>query len=74
MDMAFEWTSHVWGDGIPHTKMYGRNPSVHLDLEAGTRLRGIEYKSRISDVVMVEFCLNGVWYSNRGGEILDYLA
>lgn len=64
------WTSDIWEDGVPVTKMFRRNPDVTLRLPAGTKLRGVQYEGCATGQDMFSFYLNGVWYSDAGAELL----
>jgi len=68
--VTLEWTSDMWEDGVPVTKMFRRNPSVSLRLPAGTKLRGVQYEGCATGQDMFSFYLNGVWYSDAGAELL----
>lgn len=68
--VTLEWTSSMWDDGVPVTKMFRRNPDVSLRLPAGTKLRGVQYEGCITGQDMFDFYLNGVWYSDAGAELL----
>lgn len=61
------WSADRWEDGVPVTKMFGRNEELDLELEAGTRLRGVTYRSYddYPGKWMTDFYLNGLWYSAR---------
>jgi len=65
----FAWTSDKWTDGVPVTKMFDRNEPITLELDAGTRLRGIAYVGNATGSNIIDFVLNGVWYSDVGGYI-----
>ena len=68
--VTVEWTSDMWEDGVPVTKMFRRNPDVTLRLPSGTKLRGVKYKGAVTGQDMFSFYLNGVWYSDAGAELL----
>ena len=68
--VTVEWTSDMWEDGVPVTKMFRRNPDVTLRLPAGTTLRGVLYEGAVTGQDMFSFYLNGVWYSDAGAELL----
>lgn len=68
--VTVEWTSDMWEDGVPVTKMFRRNPDVTLRLSAGTKLRGVKYEGAVTGQDMFSFYLNGVWYSDAGAELL----
>jgi len=68
--VTLEWTTNMWEDGVPVTKMFRRNPGVSLRLPVGTKLRGVQYEGAATGQDMFDFYLNGVWYSDAGAELL----
>ena len=69
--VTLEWTSDMWEDGAPVTKMFRRNPGVKLRIPAGTKLRGVQYEGCATGQDMFDFYLFGVWYSDEGALLLD---
>ena len=68
--VTLQWTSDMWEDGVPVTKMFNRNPPVSLRLSRETILHGVLYEGFATSQDMFDFYLNGVWYSDEGAELL----
>lgn len=76
-DVDASWTTNVWDDGVPVTKMFHRNGEVPLHLPEGTKLKGVRYVGQASGCQMFDFVYGHSWYSiamSDAEEIIDDLC
>lgn len=75
-DLTIEahWTDRTWEDGVPVTKNFERNESVTLKLDEGTTIVAAKYKGFATGCPVVDFRLNGIWYSARRDDAAELLA
>lgn len=59
--MSCRYTSDVWADGTPVTKMFHRNEEITLSLKENDYIEGIIFNGYVSYVV-VDFYFRGTWY------------
>ena len=75
VDIWVRWSADKWEDGVPVTKMFGRNRELELGLGEGTRIRGVAYNSWRNDgCAVLDFYLIGVWYSTSRDEAADLVG
>lgn len=58
-----QFTSNMWDDGVPVTKMFDRNPTIDVSIPKGTHLKGVTYVGRATQAQMVDFYWAGMWIS-----------
>lgn len=78
LNETVQYTSNLWPDGVPVTKMFERNRRVRLMIAKGTKLQGVTYTGRASGSEIFEFLWKGSWYrsftlSDRFGEMTEIL-
>lgn len=61
INLSCRYTSDVWADGTPVTKMFHRNEEITLSLKENDYIEGIIFNGYVSYVV-VDFYFRGTWY------------